>query len=46
MADKKSPKELIIDVLKEKACLKQSVFRHTIDVFNEFKVEAQKLAEE
>jgi hypothetical protein len=46
MADKKSPKELIIDVLKEKACLKQSVFRKTIDVFGEFKKEAQQLAEE
>lgn len=46
MANKKSPKELIIDVLKEKACLKQSVFRKTIDVFSEFKIEAQKLAEE
>ena len=46
MADKKSPKELIIDVLKEKACLKQSVFRKTMDVFGEFKIEARKLAEE
>ncbi|MCB9361705.1 MAG: hypothetical protein H6587_08840 [Flavobacteriales bacterium] len=46
MANKKSPKELIIDVLKEKACLKQSVFRKTIDVFGEFKKEAEQLAEE
>lgn len=46
MTKKKLPKELIIDVLKEKACLKQSVFRQTTDVFNEFKVEAQKLADE
>tara|TARA_R110001592_G_scaffold88299_12_gene260089 strand:- start:3369 stop:4064 length:696 start_codon:yes stop_codon:yes gene_type:complete len=46
MAGKKSPKELIIDVLKEKACLKQSVFRKTIDVFRDFKVEAEQLAEE
>ena len=42
----KSPKELIIDVLKEKACLKQSVFRNTIDVFKEFKKEAEQLATE
>lgn len=39
-------KNLIIDVLKRKACLKQSVFRKTIDVFNDFKTEAEKLVEE
>lgn len=45
MSEKPS-KQLIIDVLKEKACLKQSVFRKTIDVFNDFKQEAEKLVEE
>lgn len=45
MSEKPS-KQLIIDVLKEKACLKQSVFRKTIDVFNDFKIEAEKLVEE
>lgn len=46
MGSKKQPKQLIIDVLKEKACLKQSVFRKTIDVFADFKKEAEKLVEE
>lgn len=41
-----SSKKQIIDVLKHKASLKQSVFRKTIDVFNDFKNEAEKLAEE
>jgi len=40
MENKKSPKDLIIETLKEKACLKQYVFRKTIDVFNDFKSEA------
>ncbi|MGE0561236.1 MAG: hypothetical protein AB7O47_05425 [Flavobacteriales bacterium] len=39
-------KNQIIEVLKRKASLKQSVFRKTIDVFNDFKTEAEKLAEE
>jgi hypothetical protein len=46
MADKKTTKELIINALKEKACLKQSVFSNTIEVFGKFKLEAIKLAEE
>lgn len=41
-----SSKNQIIEVLKRKASLKQSVFRKTIDVFNDFKTEAEKLAEE
>lgn len=43
MLDKKSPKELIIELLKEKACHKQAVFRKTIDVFSDFKKEAKEL---
>lgn len=46
MAKDKQPKELIIDVLKEKACLKQSVFKKTIDVFGVFKKEAEQLVNE
>jgi len=46
MTQKKQPKELIIDVLKEKACLKQHVFRKTIDVFKDFKTQAQHLVNE
>lgn len=45
MSDKKSPKELIIELLKEKACHKQAVFRKTIDVFRDFKKEAKDLVE-
>ncbi len=41
-----SSEKQIIDVLKRKACLKQNVFRKTIDIFNDFKTEAEKLAEE
>lgn len=41
-----SSKNQIIEVLKRKASLKQSVFRKTIDVFNDFKTEAEKLADE
>ena len=39
-------KELIIETLKIKACLKQKVFRSTINVFQDFKQEAQKLCNE
>ena len=45
MSDTKSPKELIIELLKEKACHKQEVFRKTIDVFSDFKKEAKELVE-
>jgi len=40
----KSPKELILDTLKEKACLKQDVYKKTVATFNDFKAEAEKLA--
>lgn len=35
--------ELILDTLKEKACLKQEVYKKTYAIFQEFKVEANKL---
>ncbi|MDT8412517.1 MAG: hypothetical protein RQ875_08660 [Vicingaceae bacterium] len=35
--------ELILDTLKEKACLKQQVYKTTYAIFQEFKVEANKL---
>ena len=35
--------ELILDTLKEKACLKQQVYKKTYAIFQEFKVEANKL---
>jgi len=37
---------LFLDTLKTKACLKQDVFKKTIDVFQSFKAEGKKLAEE
>jgi len=46
MENKKSPKELIIDILKEKACLKQDVFKKTISIFKDFKEEAEKLTKQ
>lgn len=46
MGNKKSPKQLIIETLKEKACLKQDVYRKTIDVFKDFRAEAEKLTVE
>ena len=39
-------KELILDTLKTKACLKQHVFKSTVQVFKEFKREALKLCTE
>jgi hypothetical protein len=45
MAEKPT-KTLILEVLKKKACLKQSLFKKTIHVFDEFKTEAEKLVEE
>lgn len=42
----KSPKDLILDTLKEKACLKQNVFKKTITTFLDFKAEAIKLSAE
>lgn len=45
MAEKPT-KELILDILKKKACLKQCLFKKTIQVFDEFKTEAEKLVGE
>jgi len=41
-----SPKELIINSLKEKACLKKSVFKKCTAIFLDFKSEAEKLIAE
>ena len=46
MKKENSPKDLIVNILKEKAALKQDVFRKTIEIFNEFKKEGEKLANE
>lgn len=46
MGTQKDAKELIIETLKTKACLKQSVFKKTIDIFQLFKQEAEKLTHE
>ena len=43
MKKQKTPKELIIETLKTKACLKQNVFKKTIDIFHTFKTEAETL---
>ena len=39
-------KQLILETLKTKACLKQDVFKKTKDLFQNFKLEAEKLANE
>jgi hypothetical protein len=46
MSKNKTPKALIIETLKEKACLKQTVFRHTIAIFQDFKAKAKELTNE
>ena len=46
MKNKKAPKELILETLKTKACMKQKVFRQTIEIFQNFKSETEKLASE
>lgn len=38
-------KELILQTLKEKACLKQDIFKLTIDIFEQFKVELKNIAQ-
>jgi hypothetical protein len=42
----KSPKELILQVLKEKSCLKQDVYRNTLEQFEVLKSVLKELAEE
>ena len=39
-------KQLILETLKTKACLKQDVFKKTKDIFQNFKSEAQQLVDE
>lgn len=46
MEKPKSPKDLIIETLKEKGCLKQEVFKLTTAVFKDFKTEAEDLINE
>ncbi|MCB0401833.1 MAG: hypothetical protein KDD41_07100 [Flavobacteriales bacterium] len=46
MKQQDEAKQLILDTLKTKACLKQHVFKTTIQIFKEFKEEAQKLSAE
>ncbi len=46
MSNQQEAKELIIETLKTKACLKQRVFRTTIEIFKDFKEEAEKLCNE
>lgn len=46
METPKSAKELILETLKTKACLKQKVFKSTIEIFQDFKDEAKKLSDE
>lgn len=42
----KSAKELILETLKTKACLKQKVFKSTIEIFQDFKAEAKSLTDD
>lgn len=46
METHKTPKELILETLKEKGSLKQKVFRNTITTFKDFKTEASTLTNE
>ena len=46
MKKQDNAKDLIIETLKTKACLKQKVFKSTIAIFQDFKQEAQKLCNE
>ena len=46
MKNKKNAKTLILESLKTKACLKQSIFKKTIEIFRLFKIEAEKLTSE
>lgn len=46
MENQKSAKELILETLKTKACLKQKVFKSTIEIFQNFKDEAKSLIED
>ncbi len=46
MKQQDEAKKLILDTLKTKACLKQHVFRTTIEIFQDFKEEAEKLCSE
>lgn len=43
--DKKTPRDLIINLLKEKASLKQDVYTNTLNTFNEMKSVAEKIAD-
>ena len=43
MKNKNDAKALILETLKTKACLKQSIFKKTIEIFHLFKLEAEKL---
>jgi hypothetical protein len=44
MKNKKDATELIIETLKTKACLKLDVFKKSLTIFHQFKVEAEKLS--
>jgi len=46
MTPKKDTKALIIETLKEKACLKQKVFKQTTSIFQDFKAQGEQLANE
>ena len=43
MTPKKDAKTLILETLKEKACLKQKVFKQTIEIFQDFKAQGEEL---
>lgn len=44
--EKKTPNELIIQMLKEKATMKQDVFKITMDIFSDFKLALKEVVEE
>lgn len=44
--EKKSPYDLIVQMLKEKSTMKQDVFKITVDTFNEFKTTLKEIVEE
>ncbi len=46
MGEKKSPKELILEMLEEKACLKQDIYQNTTESFKQLKAALQEVIQE
>lgn len=44
--EKQTPKDIILGLIKEKAILKQNVFKQTVEIFKDFKLQAETLIKE